>query len=125
MRIEKHGVYYKHEIKIICDECECHYIVNNTKDINRYNKPKKILVWHIDCNWWEKRNYYTICPECKDENPITDMEYEILNKAEIMNVQKELRDKGYPVVVDGIWGMMTDKSFDQYLKEKRKEKEKE
>lgn len=80
MKIISHGVYYKHEVEVRCEECDCKFIINDKKDVCKYNKPIKIVVGMIDCCWNEKRNYYTKCPECWHENPLTDREYEILTK---------------------------------------------
>lgn len=80
MKIKEHGYYYKHEIEVRCEECVCRYLVNNIKDISVYDKPVKVIVGSIDCNWLEKRNYFTICPECWHCNPMTDRDYEIVSK---------------------------------------------
>jgi len=79
-KILKHGKYYYNTMNIYCEECDCLYKIEE-KDIKVYNKPKKVTIlgWK-DYTWKEKRYYYTLCPECNNDNPLTDDEYYTITK---------------------------------------------
>ena len=77
MKILDHGKFYHNSIIVCCDKCRCIYEIKK-EDIQKYEKPKKVLCGWIDHMWKEKRYYYSICPECKYDNPINNEEYEIL-----------------------------------------------
>ena len=79
MKLIEHGKYYSDTMNVRCEECRCLYEITK-EDINVYDKPKKVRVGCIDCSWKEKRNYYTLCPECRNDNSLTDNEYYAINK---------------------------------------------
>ena len=77
MKIIKHGIFYEDEVKVKCINCDCQYLINKN-DIKAYTKPIKIHVGYADDGWTEKRNYYSICPDCGFIVPMTNTEYKIL-----------------------------------------------
>lgn len=80
MEIIEHGVYFAHEITLRCEECDCKYKIDDEIDLYKYEKPIKVWMLSVGDSWTEKRYYYTICPECRHKNPITNYEYSIVSK---------------------------------------------
>lgn len=77
MKVIKHGIFYEDEVKVKCTNCDCQYLINKN-DIKTYTKPIKVCVRYGDNCCTEKRNYYSICPDCGFTVPATNKEYEIL-----------------------------------------------
>ena len=79
MKIIKHGKYYSDTMNISCEECHCLYEIKKD-DIKKYDTPKKVRVGWIEHSWKEKRYYYTLCPECNNDNSLTNDKYYTINK---------------------------------------------